>query len=98
MTARLLVLGTIAPRSQPARMTVRGEVVQPTRTPIVLTQLGRDVAALCDAILRGDVEPCPVCDRYACDCDEWHELMNTDPTDPDPHGDLRALSELEIPY
>lgn len=98
MTARCYVAGRIAPRSQPARMTVRGQTVQPTRTPIVtLTPLGRDVQALCDAILRGDVEPCPVCDRIACDCDEWAELMNTDPTDPDPHGDLRALQAMEIP-
>jgi hypothetical protein len=73
--------------------------VEPTRTPIVatLTPLGRDVAALCDAILRGDVEPCPVCNRYDCDCDEWGEIMHTDPTDPDPHGDLRALQAMEIP-
>jgi hypothetical protein len=37
MTGRLMVLGTIAPRSQPAAMRVRGAVVQPTRTPIVAT-------------------------------------------------------------
>jgi len=24
--------------------------------------------------------------------------MNTDPTDPDPHGDLRALQAMELPY
>lgn len=35
MTARCYVLGTIAPRSQPAAMRVRGAVVTPTRTPIV---------------------------------------------------------------
>jgi hypothetical protein len=99
MTARCYVAGHIAPRSQPARMTVRGVVVEPTRTPIVttLTPLGRDVQAFCEAWQRGDVEPCPVCGRIACDCDEWHELMNTDPTDPDPHGDLRALQAMEIP-
>ena len=68
---------------------------QPTRTPIVagLTPLG---AALADLLASG-VEPCPVCNRYACDCDEWAELMNTNPLDPDPHGDLRALQAMEIP-
>ena len=35
MTARCYVAGHIAPRSQPRRMTVRGQTVQPTRTPIV---------------------------------------------------------------
>jgi hypothetical protein len=95
MTARCYVLGTIAPRSQPAAMRVRGTVVTPTRTPIVaqVTPLG---AALAD-LLASDVEPCPVCDKFACDCDEWHEIMHTDPTDPDPHGDLRALQAMEIP-
>ena len=38
MTAHVETFGRIAPRSQPARMTVRGEVVQPTRTPIVQSQ------------------------------------------------------------
>ena len=23
---------------------------------------------------------CPVCGRYGCDCDEWPEMMFTDPT------------------
>jgi hypothetical protein len=62
--------------------------LQPTRTP-----LGVALAEL----LASGVEPCPVCLRYACDCDEWHEIMFTDPTDPDPHGDLRALQAMEIP-
>ena len=88
MTALYAICGHIAPRSQPAAMTVRGQTVQPTRTP-----LGTALAEL----LASGVEPCPVCLRYACDCDEWHELMNTDPTDPDPHGDLRALQAMEIP-
>ena len=59
-----------------------------------LTPLG---AALAELLASG-VEPCPVCDRYSCDCDEWHEIMFTDPTDPDPHGDLRALQAMELPY
>jgi len=88
MTARCVLAGTVAPRSQPAALRVRGVPVQPTRTP-----LG---AALADLLASG-VEPCPVCDRYGCDCGEWAELMNTDPTDPDPHGDLRALQAMEIP-
>ena len=94
MTARCALAGTIAPRSQPAAMRVGGQTVQPTREPIAqLTPLG---AALADLLASG-VEPCPVCNRYACDCDEWAELMNTDPLDPDPHGDLRALQAMEIP-
>ena len=35
MTARCVIAGSIAPRSQPAAMRVRGVVVAPTRTPIV---------------------------------------------------------------
>ena len=95
MATRCVIAGSIAPRSQPAAMRVRGVVVAPTRTPIVagLTPLG---AALADLLASG-VEPCPVCNRYACDCDEWAELMNTNPLDPDPHGDLRALQAMEIP-
>jgi hypothetical protein len=87
--------GRIAPRSQPARMTVRGEAVTPTRTPMLalptLTPLGRDVQALCDAILRGDVEPCP-CGKIACDCDEWGEIMNSSP------DDVTPFATEEIPY
>jgi len=37
------------------------------------------VAALATAITNGEIQPCPVCDRYGCDCDEWHEIMFTDP-------------------
>jgi hydrogenase maturation factor len=56
-----------------------------------LTPLGRDVAALCDAILRGDVEPCP-CGKFACDCDEWGEIMNSSP------DDVTPFATEEIPY
>ena len=47
-----------------------------------VSQLGRAVAALATAITNGEIQPCPVCDRYGCDCDcdEWHEIMFTDPT------------------
>jgi len=66
-----------------------------TRTPIV-AQLSPLGAAIADLLASG-VEPCPVCDKFACDCDEWHEIMFTDPMNPDPHGDLRALQAMEIP-
>ena len=109
MTARCYVAGHIAPRSQPARMTVRGQAVEPTRTP-----LGESIAAF----LATDPEPCPVCGRYDCDCDEWPELMYTDPIEErpcirchryncncaaqpfnvDPHGDLTWRDSLEINY
>jgi hypothetical protein len=66
----------------------------PTPTP-----LGVAVRELCTAILAGDVEPCPVCGRYDCDRDEWHELMHGGPDfDPDPHGDLSVWADEEIPY
>lgn len=35
MAAKCVAVGTIAPRSQPAAMRVRGAVVEPTREPIV---------------------------------------------------------------
>ena len=45
-----------------------------------VSPLGQAVAALATAITNGEIQPCPVCDRYGCDCDEWHEIMFTDPT------------------
>jgi hypothetical protein len=63
-----------------------------------LTPLGRDVQAFCEAWQRGEVEPCPVCNRFDCDCDEWGEIMHTSPFDPDRHGDLSDLQSLELPY
>lgn len=51
MTARCYVAGHIAPRSQPAAMTVRGAVVEPTRTPIVtLTPCDVCGGMTCDCI------------------------------------------------
>lgn len=44
-----------------------------------VSQLGQTVAALAKAIADGTIQPCPVCNRYGCDCDEWHEIMFTDP-------------------
>ena len=54
----------------------------PANTAQPVSQLGRAVAALATAITNGEIQPCPVCDRYGCDCDcdEWHEIMFTDPT------------------
>jgi hypothetical protein len=62
-----------------------------------LTPLGRDVLAFCEAWQRGEVELCP-CGKIACDCDEWGEIMHTSPFDPDPHGDLSAFANEQIPY
>ena len=45
-----------------------------------VSQLGQAVAALATAITNGAIEPCPACGRFDCDCDEWPELMYTDPT------------------
>lgn len=45
-----------------------------------VSQLGQAVAALATAIADGTIQPCPVCNRYGCDCDEWHKIMFTDPT------------------
>ena len=95
MAAKCALVGTIAPRSQPAAMRVRGAVVTPTRTPIVaLTPLGVAVREACDGILRGDVEPC-ACGKFACDCDEWHEIMNG--INAAERGELGDY-ESELPY
>ena len=40
--------------------------------------------------------PCEGCGRYDCECgatDDWREAM-----DPDPHGDLSAYSNEDLPY
>ncbi len=72
MTARCYVLGTIAPRSQPAAMRVRGAVVTPTRTPIV-------------ALTPEDLIPCTWCGEVVCDCQDWLEWMLR--TTPQEEGD-----------
>lgn len=93
MTARCALAGTIAPRSQPAAMRVGGQTVQPTREPIAqLTPLG---AALADLLASG-VEPCPVCNRYACDCDEWGEIMAG--IDAAERGELGDYESEALPY
>lgn len=98
MTARCVIAGHIAPRSQPARITVRGVPVQPTRTPIVqLTPLGVAVREACVAVLAGELQPCRWCGSIApCDCLRWHEYMLLQ--DADPHGDLSQYQDEEIPY
>jgi hypothetical protein len=52
--------------------------LQPTRTP-----LGVALAEL----LASGVEPCPACEKFACQC-----------PDPDPHGNLAVFAHEEIPY
>ena len=97
MTVRCAMVGHIAPRSQPARMTVRGQTVEPTREPIVqLTPLGMAVREACAAVLAGELKPCQWCDSIApCDCLRWHEYMLLDA---DPHGDLSVFGDEELPY
>jgi hypothetical protein len=60
--------------------------LQPTRTPLGV--------ALADLLASG-VEPCPVCEKFACDCDEWHEIMNG--IDAAERGELGDY-ESELPY
>ena len=99
MTARCYVAGHIAPRSQPAAMTVRGVAVEPTRTPIVagLTPLGLAVREACAQVLAGELQPCRWCGSIApCDCLRWHEYMLMQ--DPDPHGDLSVFSDEDLRY
>ena len=57
--------------------------------PATRTALGAAVAAAVAAIDAGGLQPCPVCGRYACECEQ---------PSADPHGDLSAWLEGEIPY
>ena len=62
-----------------------------TRTP-----LGEAVAALVAAIDAGELLPCRHCGAYGgCDCEEWGAAMQPSA---DPHGDLSAWQDCEIPY
>jgi hypothetical protein len=45
-----------------------------------VSPLGQALQTMCEAIVRHEIEPCPVCGRFDCDHDEWAELMYTDPT------------------
>jgi hypothetical protein len=51
--------------------------------PPTLTPLGVALAEL----LASGVEPCPACEKFACQC-----------PDPDPHGNLAVFAHEEIPY
>ena len=64
----------------------RGVTVQ---LPATRTPLGAAVAAAVAAIDAGELQPCPVCGRYACECEQ---------PSADPHGDLSAWLEGEIPF
>lgn len=66
------------------RRSATGRRVLPPITPTAPTKpqtlLGAAVKVAVDAAARGELEPCPVCLRYGCDCGEWPEMMFTDPT------------------
>ena len=64
----------------------RGVTVQ---LPATRTPLGDAVAAAVAAIDAGELQPCPHCGRYACECEQ---------PSADPHGDLSAWLEGEIPF
>lgn len=72
-----MAAGIITPSSVFVRQGGRMVRLPITRTPLVAQ------VALAELLASG-VEPCPVCDRYGCDCDEWHELMHTDPCEEPP--------------
>ena len=57
--------------------------------PATRTALGAAVATLVAAIDAGELLPCPHCGRYACECEQ---------PSADPHGDLSAWLEGEIPF
>jgi hypothetical protein len=67
-------------RSYTAARLTRIPAPAPATTARPVSQLGQAVAALATAITNGAIEPCPVCNRFDCDCGEWPELMYTDPT------------------
>ena len=64
----------------------RGVTVQ---LPATRTPLGAAVAAAVAAIDAGELQPCPVCGRYACECEQ---------PSADPHGDLAVWQDCEIPF
>lgn len=57
--------------------------------PATRTPLGAAVAAAIAAIDAGEIVACPHCGRYACECEQ---------PSADPHGDLAAWQDCEIPY
>ena len=69
----------MARRSYAATRLTRLPVPAATNAAQPVGPLGQAVAALATAIADDTIQPCPVCNRYGCDCDEWHEIMFTDP-------------------
>ena len=67
-------------RSNAATRLTRIPAPAPATTAQPVSPLGQAVAALATGILDGTIQPCPACGRFDCDCDEWPELMYTDPT------------------
>ena len=57
--------------------------------PATRTPLGDAVAAVIADIDAGEIVACPHCGRYACECEQ---------PSADPHGDLSAWLEGEIPF
>ena len=68
----------------------RGVTVQ---LPATRTPLGAAVAAAVAAIDAGELQPCPVCGRYACECWERVELMTAPPP-----ADLNVMTAEDLPY
>ena len=69
----------MARRSYAATRLTRLPVPAATNAAQPVGPLGQAVAALATAIADGTIQPCPVCGRFDCDHDEWHEIMFTDP-------------------
>ena len=76
MTARCYVAGHIAPRSQPRRMTVRGQTVEPTRTPIVATVCEVCGGMVCDCITP--TAQAALLARISADPHDYNNLTNLD--------------------
>ena len=57
--------------------------------PATRTALGAAVAALIAAIDAGELQPCPHCGRFDCECEQ---------PSADPHGDLAVWQDCEIPF
>ena len=56
--------------------------------PATRTPLGAAVATLIAAIDAGELQPCPHCGRFDCECEQ---------PSADPHGDLAVWLEGDIP-
>ena len=69
----------MARRSYTATRLTRIPAPAATNAAQPVSPVGQALAALATAITDHEIQPCPVCNRYGCDCDEWHEIMFTDP-------------------